>query len=199
MTKEKTIYEALLAVQQAAPCIGKTTDNPYFKSKYAALPDIWAAIKELLGQHGLLVMHQTEVVEGAEYIITTIHHVPTQEKIVSRSKIILLKNSAQEYGSYITYMRRYALSAMLGLITDEDDDGNAASQAKPKQEPAVLPVNASEMALLLTGIQTAATSEDLFSAKENAKAAWKRMDKKQQTQITECVAKAEEKLAVVDA
>jgi hypothetical protein len=197
MTKEKTIYDALLAVQQEAPFINKTTDNPFFKSKYASLPDIWAAIKELLGKHNLLVMHQTEVIDGNEFIITTIYHVPTEQKIQSASKIILSKNTAQEYGSYITYMRRYALSALLGLITDEDDDGNAASQAKPKQEPAILPVNASEMALLLTGLQTVTTLVDLSNAIENARAAWRRMDKKQQAQITECVAKAEERLAQV--
>lgn len=132
--KKQTLHEALFAVQQAAPFIDKATDNPFFKSKYASMPDIWHAIKDLLGENKLLVMHQLEVIDGADYIATTIHHIPSGDMLLSRSKISLSKSTAQEYGSYITYMRRYAVSAMLGLITDNDDDGNAASQSKQKTE-----------------------------------------------------------------
>lgn len=194
--KKQTLHEALFAVQQAAPFIDKATDNPFFKSKYASMPDIWDAIKGLLGENKLLVMHQLEVIDGADYIATTIHHIPSGDFLLSRSRILLSKSTAQEYGSYITYMRRYAVSAMLGLITDSDDDGNAASNAKPKPEPSPLkPVTSQEIALLKTGLATAKNLEEFNSAKDNVKAAWKRLVKEQADDLTKAVNEATLRLA----
>lgn len=138
--KEKTtLLQALFEVQKAAPSIDKSADNPFFKSKYADLPAIWQAIKPLLSDNGLLISHTMESTESGEIIRTKIYHVESGEFIESSSKITLSKTTAQEYGSYITYMRRYAVSAMLGLVTDEDDDGNNGNKAsqpqKPKEEP----------------------------------------------------------------
>jgi ERF superfamily len=53
-------------------------------------------------------------------------------------------SSPQGQGSAITYLRRYALSAVLGIATEDDDDGNAASSAKrepmkPYSVPRALP------------------------------------------------------------
>jgi hypothetical protein len=42
------------------------------------------------------------------------------------------KKDAQGYGSALTYARRYSLSAAVG-VAPEDDDGNAATMAKPRQ------------------------------------------------------------------
>lgn len=136
MENKNKLYLAILAVQQGAPFIDKSTDNPFFKSKYADLPAIWGAIKDLMGEHGLIVSHTMEA-NGDDYIITRVIHAESGQYIESRSRIHLQKSTAQEYGSYITYMRRYAVSAMLGLVTDEDDDGNKATQAQKK--PAVKP------------------------------------------------------------
>ena len=133
--KTKTIHHAILATQQAAPSITKDAANPFFKSKYADLPAIWASIRDIMGENGLYVSHTLDANETGDFIITKLVYAETGETIESKSRITLQKVTAQEYGSYITYMRRYALSAMLGLVTDDDDDGNAASQAKPKQQP----------------------------------------------------------------
>lgn len=200
--KKQTLHEALFAVQQAAPFIDKATDNPFFKSKYASMPDIWSAIKDLLEENKLLVIHQPEVIDGADYIATTIHHIPSGDFLLSRSRILLSKSTAQEYGSYITYMRRYAVSAMLGLITDNDDDGNAASNAKPKPEPKtepkpepLKPVTTQEIALLKTGLATAKNLDELNFAKDNVKAAWKRLVKEQADDLTKAVNEATLRLA----
>lgn len=56
----------------------------------------------------------------------------------------MFKNDPQAFGSSITYMRRYCLSAIVGVSTDDDDDGEKAMRrnepentykAKPKVEP----------------------------------------------------------------
>lgn len=127
-----------MAVQQAAPSIGKSAENPHFKFKYADLPAIWEAIRPILGENHLIVTNILGYGEEGDHITTTITHIDSGEFIESKSKIYLNKITAQEYGSYITYMRRYALSAMLGLVTDKDDDGNAASQVvykRPEPKP----------------------------------------------------------------
>ncbi len=130
------LYEAILKVQQDAPFIDKSAANPFFKSKYADLPAIWKAIKELMGVNGILVTHSMTACVDGEFIHTKIIHAKSGQEMESVSKITLSKVTAQEYGSYITYMRRYALSAMLGLVTDEDDDGNKATEAaKTKTQP----------------------------------------------------------------
>jgi hypothetical protein len=136
MTKEtKNIYQAMLAVQQGAPFIDKAANNPFFKSKYADLPIIWKTIKDLMGENKLLVMHLTEVSDAGEWLRTKLVHADTGECVESVCKLTLTKHTAQEYGSYITYMRRYSLSAMLGLVTDEDDDANSATQAQKNAPP----------------------------------------------------------------
>lgn len=141
MTENKTtLFDALFAVQQKAPSISKQSDNPFFKSKYASLPDIWDSIRDLMGENNLFVYHNMDVENGDDYIVTSIYHVPTNKAITSKSKIMLSKSNAQEYGSYITYMRRYALTALLGLVMDDDDDGNNAVKGQNKQvEPSWQP------------------------------------------------------------
>lgn len=134
MTKETKLYAAILSVQSEAPIIGKGTDNPFFKSKYADLADIWKSIRELMKKNRLLISHTIECVEGVDYIRTKIIHADTGEFIESATRIPVF-SKVQEYGSYITYIRRYSISAMLGLVTDEDDDGNAAVEAQKKQPP----------------------------------------------------------------
>jgi hypothetical protein len=155
MTKEKTIHDAIFAVQQAAPAISKETDNPFFKSKYADLPAIWDVIRGLLGENKLYVSHLLDSTPEGEIISTRLVYVPTGEVVESKSRITLSKHTAQEYGSYITYMRRYALSALLGLVTDIDDDGNAASVVKeqPKEQPKPKPKEATPMQEMAAKIQ----------------------------------------------
>lgn len=133
--KKLALFKSILNVQQMAPIIDKSQDNPFFKSKYADLPAVWKSIKKLMLDNGLLVNHVMGYEDGNDFILTKIVHVESGEYEESRSKIYLTKATAQEYGSYVTYMRRYALSAMLGLVTDEDDDGNNASNKKPEAKP----------------------------------------------------------------
>lgn len=129
----KTLASAICYVQTHAPIIGKETKNPFFKSNYADLPTIWKAIKDLMSEAGLTVYTITDFDDQMnEFVITTIEG--HGEKLSSRSMVMLKHRTPQEYGSFLTYIRRYHLSSMMGLQVDEDDDGNAAS-AKPSEKP----------------------------------------------------------------
>lgn len=129
----KELYKALANFQQEVPVILK--DTQAFGYKYADLPEIFKVINPLLKKHGLGFM---QPIEGTT-IKTVIFHIESGEKIESFTDIpqgVQLKgmNDFQVLGSAITYIRRYALSSVLGLVTDKDTDASG-EQVKPSNEP----------------------------------------------------------------
>jgi len=129
----KNIAAALLKFDEAVSKIAKGEENPFFKNKYAALPNILDAIKQPLIDAGLTVK---QFPEGDHQLTTLIIHAESGEYIESTYTMHPAKNDPQGEGSRITYQRRYALGAVLGLNIDEDDDGNKASQPYKPQQPA---------------------------------------------------------------
>ena len=124
------IYQALSEFQLKCPLIKKDASNPFFKSKYAPLDSILPIVLPLLKETGLVL---TQIPEG-NTLITRIAHIESGEVLEGKADLILDKQNPQGHGSAITYMRRYALVAMLGLNTEEDDDGNKASAKVGKKE-----------------------------------------------------------------
>jgi hypothetical protein len=121
----KDLILALLEFHKSVGKIAKQSENPFYKSKYAALPDILSAIDPILVECGLAVV---QVPVGENCLNTTLVH--TSGQFISGTyKMSPKDNSPQGLGSAITYQRRYALAAILSLNIDEDDDGNAASNA----------------------------------------------------------------------
>ena len=128
----KELAAALLKAQQSFETATKGADNPFFKSKYADLPEVWRVAKGPLGANGLAIVQSPESDgNGAIEIETMLVHAPSGEWIKSRMRMKPVKDDPQGVGSCITYARRYALSALIGIVADEDDDGNAASHAAP--------------------------------------------------------------------
>ena len=120
---------ALCAVQgELKPAI-KQADNPFFKSKYVDLPGVWEAIRPLLAKNGLSVVQTFTASADGPTIVTTLIH-KSGQWVSSELFLKPAKSDPQGVGSAITYGRRYALAAMVGVVADEDDDGNAASQGQ---------------------------------------------------------------------
>lgn len=132
--------------------------NPAFKSNYADLASIWDACREQLTANGLsVVQFPGEVIEGRMTLTTQLSH-ESGEWMRATMAIPLAKIDPQGAGSAITYARRYALMAVVG-VSPEDDDGNAASQRQPaRQEPLVDRINDEERHQLITLIE--ATKSD---------------------------------------
>jgi hypothetical protein len=126
----KEIAKALLIFHTKVAKIPKTDTNPFFKSKYAALPSILEAIQIPLAESDLSF---TQLPDD-EYLTTILIHTESGEYIQSSYKMSPKGNDPQSIGSAITYARRYALGAILGLNIDEDDDGNKASIDDNKNE-----------------------------------------------------------------
>lgn len=131
----KNIISALLKVQSELKNPQNTATNPFFRSKYAPLPDILKITRPLLTKHELLLMQNTGSFEdGTIYVQTELMH--SSGEVIKSDKLGLKpdKNTPQGIGSAITYGRRYQLSAILGISSEDDDDGNSAEKSKKSQE-----------------------------------------------------------------
>ena len=124
------IAKALALVQGMIKGAKKDTDNPYFKSKYADLASVWEAIREALAKNEISVIQPTLPSEKEEILLETVLMHSSGQWVSSITQIPVTKVDAQGYGSALTYARRYGLSAMVG-VAPEDDDGNAAANARP--------------------------------------------------------------------
>lgn len=103
----------------------KDSSNPFFKSKYADLAATWDACRLPLSKNGLSVIQTTQVSDqGSVYLETTLAH-SSGQWIKGALPINPVKNDPQGIGSAITYARRYALAAIVG-VAQVDDDGEAA-------------------------------------------------------------------------
>lgn len=123
----KHIYKAISGFQKEVPVIHKASTG--YGYSYADLPDIFETINPLLSKHGLGF---TQLINGYS-LETIIFHVESGESVSSKIDIptgVQLKgmNEFQVLGSAITYLRRYSLSAALGLVTDIDNDANDLSR-----------------------------------------------------------------------
>jgi len=123
------LAKALSIVQGKLTYAKKDSANPFFKSKYADLESVWDACRDLLSANGLAVVQLPgEFFEGTMALTTIITH-SSGEWISQQMSLPVTKPDAQGAGSALTYMRRYALAAVVGVV-QADDDGNAASAPK---------------------------------------------------------------------
>ena len=128
-----SIYKSLLKVQSEVGALTKDATNPFFTSKYVTLNAVREAVIPLLSKNNLVLLQPTVVVDGAQYVATTIVDSESGEKVESLTAIVAKNNTdAQQVGSGISYARRYGLMSLLCLAA-EDDDGNSAAD---KQQPA---------------------------------------------------------------
>lgn len=133
----------------------KDSANPFFKSRYADLASCWDACRAQLAANGLAVIQTTEVTEAGTVLVTTLAH-SSGEWIRGRLPVLTKDAGPQGQGSGLTYARRYALAAVVGLA-QIDDDGEAA-QARGKKEPTP------DIAKKVAGCQSVAELTALFQS-----------------------------------
>lgn len=128
-TEIMKIGAALMVFHDAVQKITKDAKNPAFKrgnnvSKYASLSNIQDAIAHPLKEAGLVY---TQLPDMDNTLVTLLMHPASGEYLQATYSMNPISTTPQATGSAITYAKRYALVAILGLNIDEDDDGNAAS------------------------------------------------------------------------
>ena len=118
---------ALAKAQLQIEPASKNATNPHFRSHYADLASIWDACRGPLNTNGLsIVQFPCDGEVGRTGLCTMLLHSSGEwisEVVTTRSQ----KDDPQGLGSALTYLRRYALAAVVGVTATEDDDGNAAS------------------------------------------------------------------------
>lgn len=163
MADHKGITDALVAFQAELPDVSKGGTNPAFKSKYATLPDITKAVFPVASKHGLAFVTFPDETDHGPVLRYELRH--TSGESITGSFGLPDGAKAQEYGSWITYFRRYILSAITGITPDEDDDGNAATTARSRAPRGKHPG--------VQRIESATTLDDLRAAWEGFDSSWR--------------------------
>lgn len=132
------LAQALVRVQAALRNLQKSAANPFFKSKYVPLDTVLDEIRPLLAQEHLAVL-QSSTLNGEQLeLLTTFVH-KNGHTVSTTVACGLTKRDPQGSGSAITYLRRYALCAALGIAGTDDDDANAAVTPPAPKKPFGVP------------------------------------------------------------
>ena len=113
--------------------VAKNAINPHFRNRYASLDAILDDVRPILASHNLGLSQEPLFEDGKAGVVTRIIHASGE----TRESTLLLPikdQTAQGVGSALTYAKRYAISSILGITADDDDDGELASKpvvAKP--------------------------------------------------------------------
>lgn len=164
------ISKALIEFRKDVKQPMKDADNPYFKSKYVPLENVVEAIDEVAPSKGLaFTQWALNDEQGRVGVATLLLH--DSGEFIEYDPVFMNadKNTPQGAGSLITYLKRYTLSAIFGITSDEDDDGNQATgnKSKPKQDAGKLELvkmNADVLAKVLTSKGNEQTREDIIKA-----------------------------------
>ena len=134
MRKSESIVElskALAKFQEEVKQPLKDKNNPFFKSKYVPLENVVEAITDVAPKNGLsFVQWALNDESGRVGVATMLMHESGEFIEFDPVHMKADKETAQGAGALISYLKRYSLSAVFGITSDQDDDGNSASGNK---------------------------------------------------------------------
>jgi hypothetical protein len=114
--------------------------NPHLKNKYADLSSVFDAIETALNTNDLFVSQNGEMLDGLFFIRTVLFDSNGHSIDFGIVPVRTTKDDAQNLGSGLTYARRYGLITALGLVGEDDDDGNLASVPQSNKEGLIIQV-----------------------------------------------------------
>lgn len=157
------LFAALAKAQASDLSAAFNATNPAFKSKYANLAAIWDAVRSAFPAHGLCVVQFPSARDRTVSVRTMIGHESGQW--VANTLTAVAKDAMpQSVGSTVTYLRRFGLASMAGVIAEPDDDGNEASGRGDGGRQAAPAANSMrEHAQSLPPRQTAAPAGERFA------------------------------------
>ena len=138
----KALAKAMLKVQAALSPAIKDATNPFTQNRYATFNCVMDTCRDVLLENGIwLCQYPVQVEIGHMGLVTKLTHAESGQWQASLAVVPLPKADPQGYGSCITYAKRYALTAMLGMVT-EDDDGEGAKMPVKSSTASRKPANA---------------------------------------------------------
>jgi hypothetical protein len=126
----ETLVTALARAQGQMRNVAFDRQNPHFKSKYASLAAILDMIRQPLSDNGLALTQTLEPFPEGLRLVTTLRG---YGETIESAHPLPSNVKSQEFGSALTYARRYSLTAMLNVSADDDDDANIAQSAKSNE------------------------------------------------------------------
>ena len=135
----KNIYSAIIKMRTEIAPVAKTkiARTPRYSYAYATLDSIIELLTVVLPKHGLGWIQSIGTEDGRQVLTTRIIHESGEwlEDTFALPEIGTDggKTANQELGASITYFKRYALSALFGVATDEDTDGVAEVRERKQQ------------------------------------------------------------------
>jgi hypothetical protein len=132
---------ALALVQESMEPVVKDRANAHFKFKYATLDAIMEAVRAPLAKAGLVVVQGGRIREGGSTLLeveTLLIHT-SGEWVANYTTVPIAKADPQGMGAALTYGRRYGMSALLVLATEDDNDAEPRGNAAPAKSEFVAP------------------------------------------------------------
>lgn len=147
MNRSESIAElasALAKFQEVVtnPSNSKTVNTGKFSYNYSPLDEILSLIRPLLSKEGLSIVQAPVMKDGLVGVTTTLLHKSGEWMEFEPILLKLDKQSAQGAGSAITYSRRYAISSILGISSEDDDDANSIEPAQENSKASTYTSNA---------------------------------------------------------
>lgn len=135
------IAGALAKAQATMTPAIKDATNPAFRSKYADLTAVWEACRKPLTANGIATVQDVEATENGIAVTTRLTHTSGQWIEFGPLVVPTAKKDAHGVGSATSYGRRYALSAAVGIVSDDDDGNAAVGRQQARQEQPVMDVS----------------------------------------------------------
>ncbi len=133
MNQSESIKELIVALAKAQGVMEPAKFNrvnPHFKSRYADFTSVMDACRKPLAENGLATMQYCETINDKLMLVTMLAHI-SGEWIKSYFPLNPATMTSQAIGSAMTYAKRYSLSSILGIVSDDEDDDGEASHGRP--------------------------------------------------------------------
>jgi len=134
------LYEALSKAQaEFSPILKtKTAKAGSFTYNYADIADVLHTVLPVLSKHGIAVIQMTETDEANVMFVRTRLAHKSGQSVESVYPVASINADHQKMGGALTYARRYALTAMIGVAAEDDLDGaNAGTVDKQRKSKAL--------------------------------------------------------------
>lgn len=164
-TEVAELFKALAQAQGEFTNAVENKNNPAFKSDYADLASVRAAVKAPLAKHGLAIMQHPITLNGQLWLQTSLVH-SSGQYVASAFALNVEKPTMQGLKSAITYARRASMLSILGIAESDDDDGNEAEAYPKPKAPAPVKAKPEPKAQTTPAVPAQATqaSQDSFES-----------------------------------
>jgi len=150
----KEIASALVKAQKEFGPALKTSTNPHFRNKYAALDACIEAVIDALNNNGIMLMQQTSLCEDGVIVETLFIHESGEMMGGGKLHVPAAKQDPQGYGSALTYAKRYSLQSACGIAPEDDDGEHATKSVQQKQAAPATPKPAAKAPTKVEGKDT---------------------------------------------